>query len=147
MVQGFVFPYPANNSGLVSAIVRTNLSAIGSMNSGDTAPTNPQTGMPWLDTSRFTTYGELTLKTWSGSAWVILVEYPASSYSEMVRFTVSTPAVSWTLAHSLGKANVTVQVFDASGFLVTPLSVDVSNTNTVTVTHAFAIAGSAIVLG
>ncbi len=148
MAQGFVFTYPAYRSGLSSQIVRTNLDAIGSMNAGTSAPTAPQQGMPWLDVSKLTSDNELSLKVWDGGAWRVIAVFPFEDrFTEVVRFTITTAAIVWSLTHSFGDSPVSVQLYDVNGNEMKPLSINTVNNNTVVVTHAFAVAGSAIVIG
>lgn len=147
MVQNFVFNSPARRSALSSAVVAANLDAIGSLNSGNTAPVNPQVGMPWLDTSVYETSGVVYLKIWDGSDWVTFAQYPSIEYSKIARFNVSTPSIGWSFSHNFNKPNVSVQVFDSGGNKINPISIDVSNVNTVVITHAFPVAGSVVVIG
>lgn len=144
MSQGFVFATPVAGSGLSSTQERVNNDAIGTLNAGKVAPINPRKGMPWLDT----TGTPLLLKTWDGNQWVIGAEFPLFQAAiAPVRFAI-TPAIAvWTLTHNLNKTTVAVFAYDSNGVVLQPLSVDVSDPNVAVVTHAFLLAGSALVIG
>lgn len=145
-MQLFIFGQPSQNSALLSQFVRNNLNSIGTLNSGDTEPSAPQTGMPWLDTSSApTTY---YLKVYTGTSWLTIAQYPITvGDADVERLTVSTASATWTLNHNLGYTPVSVQCFDILGNKITPSNINVLNVNVATVTHPFALAGSAIVIG
>ena len=146
MVQGFVFYTPVKRGALASSVVRRNFNAAGSWNAGASAPSNPQKGMPWLDTSGEPS--EYSLKFWDGSAWKVIASWPyEDKFGEVVRFEITVPSAIWSLSHSLDVDNVTVVLFDTNGLKIEPLEIDVSNSNTCVVTHAVPVAGSAIVIG
>ncbi len=146
MTQGFVFGTPANRSDLESAKVRVNLDALGTANAGTTAPGTPKEGMFWLDTSGKPT--QWLLKQFIGGSFLTLITIPQpSELAQFVLFAITPAAVTWTLTHNLNKAAVSVSLYDVNGKDVEPLEIDVSDPLKVTVTHAFALEGVAIVIG
>lgn len=146
MTQKFVFGQPVNMEALASVFIRNNLDSIGSLNAGNQAPTNPQTGMPWLDTSNAPT--SLQLKVFVSNAWRTIAEYPAVTGAiNAVRLVVGSAQQTWTLLHNLNKSTVSVTLFDLADDEIEPLNIDVTDPNQAVVQHAVPIAGSALVLG
>jgi hypothetical protein len=146
MSQGFVFGVPQFRNPLSSADVRRNLDAIGTLNSGDTPPNNPDIGMPWLNTSEAPS--RFTLNFWSGTSWQTIAEFPFSSAAlNLVRFSVTPASQTWTLVHNLGRPSVSVTLFDVGGRGIQALNVDISNINQAVVQHAAPLEGAAIVIG
>lgn len=146
MTQGFEFGQPATRSNLASEFVRKNFEALATLNAGDTAPLNPQDGMPWLDTSNApVTY---SLKTFFGGAWQTVVEFPAASSGVSVfRAEIGVASSVWTIDHNLGQDNVSVTLFDLTGKVIEALEIDTANSNQAVVTHAYPLLGSALVIG
>ncbi|KKN80247.1 hypothetical protein LCGC14_0332160 [marine sediment metagenome] len=146
MSQGFVFGTPANRSDLESVKVRVNLDALGTANAGDTAPAAPKEGMFWLDTSNAPT--QWLLKQFLGGAFQILISFPTPTNTATITlFTITPAVVTWTLTHNFNRAAVSVSLFDTNGKSVEALDVNVSNVNEAVITHAFALGGTAVVIG
>lgn len=56
-------------------------------------------------------------------------------------------AANWTVPHNLGSNSVIVQVWDSTGLLVSPTSIQIQDTNTVIITFSAATEGYVVVLG
>lgn len=146
MSQGFVFGTPANQSNLESIKVRVNLDALGTANAGTTAPAAPKEGMFWLDTLDEPT--EWRLKQFLGGAFQTLITFPTAVNTGTITLFTITPAVAtWTLTHNFNRAAVAVSLFDTNGKSIEALDVNVSDANEAVITHAFALGGTAVVIG
>jgi len=146
MAQDFVFSNPIHRSGLISEIIRNNLDAIGSLNSGTAEPDDPEVGMPWLDTSSSPT--TFYLKVYTAAGWLTIATYPTvTSYASFYRASVSVASASWSITHSLSVRPVAVHCFDSSYNKIEPLSVDTSNVNIAVIIHAAALTGHVLITG
>lgn len=146
MTQGFVFGQPVTREGLISQFVRANFDAVGSLNAGDTAPENPQEGMPWLDTSEAPTI--FRLKVYLAGVFQVMAVFPVVLADTVsARIVIGVPAVTWTLVHNFGQPTVSVTLFDLTGKMIEALDVDVTDVNQAIVTHAYPVAGAALVVG
>lgn len=150
MTQLLDLTKPPQNGGLVSADMRNNLNSITSCSMGPVAPTVNALieGMLWVDTSI-----PADVKLWirvSGS-WRLLfttlqtLPQPGGGGAQVV-YTQGVAAVTWTIAHGLGRYP-TVVILDATtdpAQVIVPGSVSHTDANNLVVTFATAQAGRAI---
>lgn len=95
-----------------------------------------------------TAQGAITLQGASG----ILVDIVGQTVTigaaaEFVRCRSETfgAATEWTMTHNLGSSDVVVMAYDGSNFLIIPDKVEITDTNTVTVSFNVATAGKLVV--
>ncbi len=152
MAQNFDAQKPALNDPLTSEPMRVNFQAVISLNSGPTAPSDPQEGWPWFDTSDPT---NIKLKFFIGGTWVtglanVQAGPPSQSNVDKEVFTQSVAATTWTVNHSLDSDELSVTCIDTStspDTIMIPDTVEFTSTSVVTITFLTPQAGKAVLLG
>lgn len=149
MSQGFDSSKPAFLDPLVSEPVRISLSALATHHAGATAPTDPQEGWIWMDTSNPT---NISLKAFISSTWITIlsnIQAGAPSQSTVDKYThdQTTPATTWTINHGLSTDDVTITIYDATGLWMLPNTVQIVDDNSVTVTFLTSETGKAVITG
>ena len=152
MSQGFDKAIPKLLDALESAPVRANLNATMTSNRGATAPTDPDEGWFWLDTSDALNY---RLRQYLLGSWVIVLNnllggFPTQAGASVVGHVQGTPSTTWTINHNLNRSHVSVSFFDANTFPkneIIPLNVEVTSANIITATFSPSQGGTATVMG
>ena len=151
-MQGYDKSLPEYLDALESAPVRTNLNALATTHQGATAPTDPDAGWFWLDTSDALNY---RLRQYLFGSWVIILNnlmggFPTQSGASLVSHVQAVASTTWTINHNLNKSHVTAQFFDSVSLpknQLLPSNVEVTSALVLTATFAPAQAGTATVMG
>jgi len=149
MTQGFDSAEPVAGSAVVSQPVRWNFNAVATTHYGDSAPSDPQSGWPWVDSSDPL---NVKLKFYIEGIWYVIISdltAGAITPSGLGKYihNESAPALTWTITHGLNTASPLVGVWDSSNQLILPDTVTVIDTNHVTLTFLVAQSGQAIIVG
>jgi len=75
---------------------------------------------------------------------LIPIWIPLTSEVNTAQLIVTVPSNSWVFTHNLNSANPVIQIHDENHQMIQPDNVSITNNNTVTITFAKAIAGTAV---
>lgn len=150
MSVGFDRTKPASGTAASSAEMRTNFEGIASHHAGPTAPADPIEGMTWLDTSSASNHILKIYTDRSGDlAWETLITGvntatpSVAAAPSIYTHTQGAAAATWNITHNLNRKLIGIMVLDGSGVQLFPNSVTVVNDNSVTLTFASAVDGTA----
>lgn len=149
MTQGFDFSKPKFLDPLESESVRTNFKALGTNHEGPTAPSDPELGMTWLDTSD---PANVRLRMYVNGVFIVILNNlaggaPSQSAVDLVVHTQVNPSTTWAVIHNIGTRDVVVQVWDENDQLMLPDTASVIDPDQLLVTFLNPQAGKALVLG
>lgn len=71
---------------------------------------------------------------------------PMTNEVNTYTFQQSSPSASWSIPHNLATTNPLVQIYDATQTMIIPNSVDIVDSNNLTVTFGSAVAGMAVIM-
>jgi hypothetical protein len=140
---------PVQYSGVLSPEIRANFEALVTHHVGPIAPTEPEDGWIWLDTSTAPIYN-LSIYITGGWHWLlynILSGYPVPGGTAKHTHIQAATSLSWPISHSLNTTSLSVTVQNAAGVLVIPNTVTIVNSGLVTITFLVATAGIATLIG
>jgi len=149
MSQGFDKEKPAFQADLLSGPVRTNMNALATNNAGSTAPSDPEEGWWWLDTSDPT---DLKLWCYLSNTWKIVLQNiqagpPSQTQIGKYVHTQAVAGASWSINHALNTVELVVAVLDGSNEEMIPNTITHTDANNTTITFGSAKAGKAIIIG
>lgn len=123
---------------LLAALAQNNLTV-------DTRyPMNPRDGMFRINAS---SASNVKLEMYWQGNWVIILQNIAGGGNVLSWTRHEFTALSvWTVTHNRGRHPL-VQVFDSSGMMLLPASIQHVNNNQVVITHGAAYSGEVIVIG
>ncbi len=123
---------------LLAALAQNNLTV-------DTRyPMNPRDGMFRINASN---QNNVTLEMRWQNAWIVLLQNIAGGGSVLSWTRHEFTALSvWTVTHNRGRHPL-VQVFDDTGMMLLPVSIQHVNNNQVVITHGAVYSGEVIVIG
>ena len=75
---------------------------------------------------------------------LIPIWIPLTSELNTAQLIVAVPSDTWVFEHNLNSTNPVIQVYDASHQMIQPDNITINNNNTVTITFASAISGTAV---
>jgi|GEM_PF-1860504 len=144
----YTFDIPATKAALLSALVRQNFNALGSLNlTTDAAyPPNPRQGLPRILATDIT---NVKLQLYLNGAWTDIIQHLESTdpVPHKVIVAVAAPgAAAWTIDHNIG-SRVIAQAYDGAWNLLSPTAVQQPTVNRVTFNFAGAQWGFAVCIG
>jgi hypothetical protein len=149
MSQGFDSAKPKFLDPLVSAPMRQNFVALATHHAGAVAPTDPQEGWFWLDTSDST---NVKVKLFHSNAWITILANvqagpPSQSNVDKYVHTQGTSVTTWNITHTLSTDDLIVMVYDASGNWILPNEIILVDDDNVQITFLAAQSGKAVLTG
>jgi hypothetical protein len=75
---------------------------------------------------------------------LIPIWIPLTSEVNTAQLIVTVPSITWVFPHNLNSPNPVIQIYDDNHQMVQPDSISITNNNTVTITFAQAISGTAV---
>lgn len=75
---------------------------------------------------------------------LIPIWIPLTSEMNTAQLIVTVPSTTWTFTHNLNSVNPVIQIYDENQHMVQPDNIAITNNNTVTITFAKAISGTAV---
>lgn len=149
MVQGYDSDEPRQLSAVESLPVRTNFNALATAHIGSSAPSDPQEGWRWIDTSDAL---NIKFKIYLSGVWRTVIndlEGGAVSPVAINKYThlQTSNSTQWIVQHNMGTEHVIWAAYDASDGALIPNTVQIDSEDQVTFNFATAQQGKAIIIG
>jgi hypothetical protein len=147
--QGFDKEKPEFQDDLLSGPVRTNFNAVATDHAGPSAPSNPEEGWTWFDTSIPT---NLKVKKFFSNSWHTILENvqagpAAQSAAAKHVHTQASPSLTWTINHTLSTRELIVTVWDGTNKVMIPNEIEAVTTTQVVITFVSLQSGKAVLIG